>query len=76
MEVPVARVLKDFCGLLLDSLAGRTSSRKKHLENFFLSVLATGPDDLITTSPSHKTCVFCVLRTIFKIFFEFSLELL
>ena len=49
MEVPVARVLRDFRGLHRDALAGRTSSREKHLEKFFktfvLSVLATGPSD-------------------------------
>ena len=36
---PVARVLRDFHSLLCDSLASRTSSHEKHLENFskFLS---------------------------------------
>ena len=37
-------LLRDFCGLTHDSLAGRPSSREKHLEKFFkllsLSVLA------------------------------------
>ena len=47
------RVLRDFRGLPRDSLAGRTSSREKHLEKFFkifvLSVLAIGPGDLNAT---------------------------
>ena len=47
------RVLRDFRGLPHDSLTGRTSSREKQLEKFFkifvLSVLATGPDNLLTT---------------------------
>ena len=34
VEVPVARVLRDFRGLPRDSLAGRISSREKHLEKF------------------------------------------
>ena len=50
VEGPVARRLRDFRGLPRDSLAGRTSSHEKHLEKFFkiffLSVLATGPNDL------------------------------
>ena len=34
LEVLVATVLRDFHNLRHDFLAGRTSSRKKHLENF------------------------------------------
>ena len=53
MEVPVARVLKDFRGLPSDSLAGRTSNRKKHLEKCFkifsLKSLAAYPGDLLAT---------------------------
>ena len=44
VEGLVARLLRDFRGLARDSLAGRPSSREKHLEKFFkllsLSVLA------------------------------------
>ena len=50
------RVLRDFRSLFRDSLTGRTSSCEKHLENFskvfkifVLSVLATGPGDLLAT---------------------------
>ena len=52
-KVQSRRDSKKFCGLPCDSLVGRTSSRKKHLDKFFkiyvLSVLATGPSDLLTT---------------------------
>ena len=37
MEVPVARVLRDFRGLPSDSLVSRTSSREKLIEIFFFS---------------------------------------
>ena len=53
MEGSVARELRDFCGSPRDFLAGRTSSREKHLDKFFkifiLSVLAIGPGDLLAT---------------------------
>ena len=57
MEGPVARRLRDFRGLPYDSLAGRTSSRKKHLDKFVkifvLSVLVTGPSDLTQSRKSR-----------------------
>ena len=53
MEGPVAKGLRDFRGLPRDSLMGRTSSFENHLDKIFkifvLSVLATGPGDLLTT---------------------------
>ena len=53
MEGLVARGLRDFRDLPHDSLAGRTSSHEKHLDKFLkifvLSVLATGPGDLLAT---------------------------
>ena len=55
-------VHRDFHGLTCDSLAGRPSSREKHLEIFFtiltLSVLAACPGDLLVTQPSRKKRVF------------------
>ena len=53
LEGSVARRLRDFRGLPRDSLTGRTFSRKNHLDKFFkifvLSVMATGPSNLLTT---------------------------
>ena len=53
VEGPVVRGLRDFRNLPRDSLAGRTSSRKKHVDKFFkifvLIVLATGTGDFLTT---------------------------
>ena len=72
MEGPVARGLRDFRGLPCDSLVGRTSSHEKHLDKFFkifvLSVLATGPGDLLAAWFGREKCVFCVSRSIFKTF--------
>ena len=53
---------RDFRGSARDSLAGRPSSREKHLEFFFtiltLNVLAACPGDLLATQPSREKCVF------------------
>ena len=55
-------VHKDFRGSACDSLAGRPSSRKKHIENFFtilsLSVLAAYPGDLLASHPNREKRVF------------------
>ena len=55
-------LLRDFRGSTRDSLAGRPSSRKKHLEIFFkilsLSVLATSLGGLLATHLSHEKRVF------------------
>ena len=71
------RGLRDFRGLPRDSLAGRTSSREKHLDKFFkifaLSVLATCPSDLLVTWFSRENCVFCAYRSVFKCFQFFTL---
>ena len=79
VEGPVARELRDFRDLPHNSLASRTSSRKKHLDKFFKifvwSVLATDPGDFLATWLSRKNRVFCANRSIFK-HFQFSLELL
>ena len=68
-------VHRDFHGLARDSLAGRSSNRKKHFEFFFiiltLSVLAACPGDLLMTRFSHKKRVFCVSKTVFKTFSVF-----
>ena len=68
-------VHRDFHGLAYDSLAGRPSSREKHLEIFFtilsLNVLAACPGDLLVTCFSHKKRVFCVSKTAFKTFSVF-----
>ena len=68
-------VHRDFHGLARDSLAGRSSNRKKHFEFFFiiltLSVLAACPGDLLATRFSHKKRVFCVSKTVFKTFSVF-----
>ena len=62
VEGPVARGLRDFCGLPRNSLTSRTSSREKHLDKFFkifvLSVLATDPGDLLVTWLSRENRVF------------------
>ena len=53
VEGLVVRGLRDFRGLPLHSLAGRTSSREKHFDKIFkifvLSVLAIGPSDFLAT---------------------------
>ena len=55
-------VHREFRGSARNSLAGRPSSREKHLENFFIiltfSVLAACPSDLLATHPSRKKHVF------------------
>jgi len=62
VEGPVARLLRDFRGSARDSLAGRPSSREKHLENFFkifsLSVLVAWLGDLLATHFSREKHVF------------------
>ena len=62
-------VHRDFRGSARDSLAGRPSSREKHLEIFFtiltLSVLVACPGDLLATCFSCEKCVFCVSKTVF-----------
>ena len=53
---------KDFRGSAHDSLAGRPSSREKHLEKFFKflssSVLATWTGDFVATQSSREKRVF------------------
>ena len=72
VEGPVARRLRDFRGLPRDSLAGRTSNRKKHIDKFFnifvLSALATGPSDLLATWFSRENRMLCTNRSVFKRF--------
>ena len=68
VEVPVARVLKDFRGLFRNSLMSRTSSREKHLESFFF-LKSSGDIE------SQKTCVFRFKDSFKFFFFVFSLEL-
>ena len=51
VEGPVARELRDFCGLPRDSLASRTSSREKHLDKFFkIYVLSVGKQVTLGTN--------------------------
>ena len=54
--------LRDFRGSARDSLAGRPSSREKHLEKFFkilfLSVLAAWAGDCVATYSSRVNRVF------------------
>ena len=64
VEVPVARVLRDFRNLFRDFLAGRTSSREKHLQNFSKFFLKCSRDrpwrlarDLVQ---SRKLCVYTI----------------
>ena len=56
-------VHRDFRGSVHDYLASGTSSREKHLENFFKSflssVLVAGPGDLHATWLSRENRVFC-----------------
>ena len=72
MEGPVVRGLRDFRGFPHDSLAGRTSSREKHLDKIFkifvLNVLAIGPGNLIATWLIHENHVFCAYKSVFKCF--------
>ena len=73
-------VHRDFRGSARDSLAGRPSSREKHLENFsqfcLLSVLAASPNDLLATHFSREKRVFCISKRVFKIFSVFFLKFL
>ena len=80
MEGPVARGLRDFRDLPRDSLAGRTSSREKHLDKFFkiffLSVLATGPSESVTClqlDSVTKIACFAHISQFLNVF-NFSLE--
>ena len=77
VEGPITKGLRDFRGSPRDSLTSRTSNREKHLDKFFkifvLSVLATGPDNLLATWLSRENRVFCANRSVFK-HFQFSLE--
>ena len=79
-KVQLWGVHRDFCDSARNSLAGRLSSREKHLENFStifsLSVLAACPGDLLATHPSREKRVFCISKTVFKTFSIFSLEFL
>ena len=75
VEGPVVRGLRNFRGLPRDSLVGRTSSHKKHLDKFFkilvLSVLATCSRlDLVV-----KIACFAQIGQFLNVF-SFSLELL
>jgi len=58
--------LRDFRGSARDSLAGRPSSREKHLEKFFkflsLSVLAAWSGDFLATRFSRENRVFWTYR--------------
>ena len=57
-----------------------TSSSEKHLANFFktlgLKCFGRCLGDWLATCLSRKKRVFCVLKTVFKLFFSFSLEFL
>ena len=72
-------VHRDFRGSDHNSLASRTSSCKKHLENFskvFLSsVLVAGPGNFLATWLSRENRVCCANMSVFKTF-QFSLKLL
>ena len=65
MEVPVARVLKDFCGLFRNSFMSRTSSREIHLESFFF-LKSSGEIE------SKKTHVFCFKDSFKNLFCVFT----
>ena len=58
--------LRDFRGSARDSLAGRPSSREKHLEKFFkiflLSILAAWAGDCVATWTSRENRVFWSYR--------------
>ena len=73
VEGPVARGLRDFCGLPRNSLASRTSSREKHLDKFFkifvLSVLAT----CLRLDSVAKIACFAHISQFLNVF-SFSLE--
>ena len=66
---------RDFRGLVRDSLASKTSNREKRLEIFSKllawSVLAGGFGDYLATYLNCEKCVFCTVKTVFKIFFSF-----
>ena len=65
-------VHRDFRGSARDSLAGRPSSREKHLENFFtifpLSVLAACPGVLLATCLSRDNACSTFRRQFLKLF--------
>ena len=67
--------LRDFRGSARDLLAGRPSSREKHLEKFFkilfLSVLAAWAGDCVATYSSRVNRVFGRNRSSFKTCFSF-----
>ena len=74
-EVQLQGVYRDFRGSAYDSLTSETSSREKHLANFFksfgLKCFGGCPSDWLATCISHEKCVFCVSKTVFKNFSVF-----
>ena len=68
-------VHRDFRGSARNSLASETSSREKHLANFFksfgLKCFGGCPGDLLATCISREKRVFCVSKTVFKTFLVF-----
>ena len=71
-KVQSRRVHRDFCGSARDSFASETSSRKKHLANFFktfgLKCFGGCLGDWLVTSISREKCVFCVSKTVLPCF--------
>ena len=68
-------VHKDFHGSACNFLASETSSREKHLANFFktfgLKCFGGCLGDWLVTCINREKCVFCVLKTVFKTFSVF-----
>ena len=64
-------VHRDFRGSARDSLAGRPSSREKHLENFSQFCLWMFCRLAVSTCLSREKCVFCVSKIVFKTFSVF-----
>ena len=69
-------VHRDFHSSARGSLASKTSSHEKHLENFSKLLswngLASGSGDYLATYLSCEKRVFCTVKAVFKIFFSFS----
>ena len=73
MEGPFTKGLRDFRGLPRDSLMGRTSSRKKHLDKFFKIFVLSVLETCLRLDLVAKIACFAQIGQFLNVF-SFSLE--